>query len=154
MLNVIVPVAMIARVAFWMLALPLLKRLLPLPRLASLMWVSTGSRARDRERERVVLAAVARVYGRGAIPRRHNCLERALVAYRFLSASGANPTLVIGVRAPDAAPSGHAWVLVDGMPVLEDEQALAGMSPILLFGRRGRLVETEPTHSAARCATS
>jgi hypothetical protein len=49
----------------------------------------------------------------------------------------------VGLRAADAAPSGHAWVLVDGTPVLDDEHALADLSPILAFGSRGRLIPAD-----------
>jgi Transglutaminase-like superfamily len=77
----------------------------------------------------------------GRFPRRppSNCLERSLAAYRLLCRAGAQPELVIGMkRATGGRIEGHTWVVVDGRPLGEDTDALAGFAPVLAFDARGR----------------
>jgi hypothetical protein len=130
---------LLVRSAAWAAVLPLLKRLVPAPRLARLMWRDPRSTGRDPALENEVVAIVDRVYAHGRIPRRHNCLERSLLAYRYLSEINAAPVLVIGLAKVRPA-RGHAWVLVDGEPIAEPEHALAEMTPILSFGSGGAVL--------------
>jgi hypothetical protein len=70
---------------------------------------------------------------------RDNCLERGLVAYRYLARAGADPTLVVGMpRTPGG--HGHVWVSVDGVAVHDSAARLADFEPVLAFGSDGRLV--------------
>ena len=69
-----------------------------------------------------------------------NCLERGLIAYRYLGAAGASPTLVVGMGHNDGDVIGHAWVLVDGRPAGETETSLANYTPVLTFAADGSLV--------------
>jgi Transglutaminase-like superfamily len=103
------------------------------------MWRDPRSIVRDPALEDEVVAVVERVYAHGRIPRRHNCLERSLLAYRYLSEINAAPVLVVGLASERPA-RGHAWVLVDGQPVAESEHALAEMTPILAFGPGGAVL--------------
>jgi Transglutaminase-like superfamily len=130
---------LLVRSAAWAAVLPSLKLLFPAPRLARLMWRDPRSAGRDPALEDEVVAVVERVYAHGRIPRRHNCLERSLLAYRYLSEINAAPVLVVGL-ANERTAHGHAWVLVDGEPIAEPEHVLAEMTPILSFGRRGTVL--------------
>jgi hypothetical protein len=130
-----------ARVLTWACLLPAMKRLLPVASLASVMHLAPRTIARDPLLERRVVtfarwaARVTRWNGGG------NCLERGLISYRYLGAAGANPTLVVGVGRADTGVIGHAWVLVDGRPVGDDEAAIRRYTPVLAFAPDGSLVD-------------
>ncbi|MGZ4315500.1 MAG: lasso peptide biosynthesis B2 protein [Gaiellaceae bacterium] len=119
----------------WSVALPLLKRVLPLKSLVRLMWIDDrGERVATRERQ---IARISAVVTRLRLGRQSNCLERSLLAYRYLSAAGAGPTLVIGVNTLESGIVGHAWVTVDGRPVHDTHADLAQFVPLTEFGARG-----------------
>ena len=121
------------RMVGWRLVLPLLKGRLSLTRLVGLMW--RGERARPVTAAREVrVAEIARiVYRSEHVSRRGNCLERSLVLYRYLSAAGADPHLVVGMRGGEAPVRGHAWVTVRGEPVEEPPQSLEGLARVVSF---------------------
>jgi hypothetical protein len=125
------------RMAAWPLALPMLKRRLPLPALARLMWAQPRTGPRDLERERRTSALARRLYRFRIVARDDNCLERSLLTYRFLARLNANPQLVAGVRMGDEGVLGHVWVTVDGEPVGESADALEIFSPVVVFGAGG-----------------
>jgi hypothetical protein len=122
------------RMAAWTPVLPLLKRLVALPRLVRIVSVrpSSGPRAPDRERR---IARVGRLlYRSRTVSVRDNCLERSLILYRFLSRAGAGPELVVGVGKDDvSAVRGHVWVVVDGAALYETDEDLAEFVPVLTF---------------------
>ena len=124
---------LVLRMAGWRLVLPLMKRRLSLPRLVRLMW--RGDRARPVRPEREArIADLARVVYRSEhVSRRGNCLERSLVLYRYLSAAGADPQLVVGIRSGEAAVRGHAWIAVRGDPVEEPPRSLEGLAQVVSF---------------------
>jgi hypothetical protein len=136
------------RMAAWSVVLPLLRRVVPVRRLARLAWAgSTGVRDAARERQIVRLSA--------ALPRLRlrrrdaNCLERSLLAYRFLAQASANPALVIAVRREgEAGVVGHAWTTVDGRPVHESEAAVGDFVPLVEFGPGGLAVGHQPVLGA------
>jgi len=125
------------RMACWALALPLLKHMVALPRLAALMWHKSAGAPSKQDVDRVVRlsAAVARVR---PLPGADNCLERSLIAYRYLSALNADPRLVVAVRTADPSGFGHVWVTLNGAPVLHED--LSMFTPVLELGGRGRPV--------------
>jgi len=126
-----------------------LRYVVPLPRLARWAW-RPPARARDHERERLIVARVAWVQGRAALLRpRGDCLHRSLLLYRELSRSGADPTLVVGFRQAHGRMEGHAWVLADGGPVAEAAGSVEAFTPALEFGREGALRTSEPIGAAA-----
>lgn len=132
-------VLLLARMTVWAAAAPVLKRVLPLPRLVRL--AATGKpRARDRAREQRVIAAVTRIYRSGLIREGDNCLERSLVTYRFLGPAGSDPKLVVGMSRVDKK-SGHVWVLVDGRPVHDTDETLRDMEPLFAFSANGSRVD-------------
>jgi hypothetical protein len=119
--------------------LPVLKRVLPLRRLAPLMW-TTGQDERSEEQERRIIALSARITR--LRPRlRSNCLERSLLAYRFLARAGADPHLVVGVSTLEGAIVGHAWVTLDGEPVHERREAVESFARLIEFGPGGEASE-------------
>jgi len=110
------------RMAFWVAALSLLVRLLPIQRALGLL---TPRRRRapsahpaevQRETARLLdllLAADLWVFT-------PTCWKRAPVLHRFLALRGVETRVVFGVRrgAEDAL-DGHAWLEAGGLPVLE-----------------------------------
>jgi hypothetical protein len=113
-----------------MLVLPLAKRVLPFERLARLM--SCDARGRHtREQEPVMIRLASRLTRFSG----SNCLERSLILYRFLGREGADPTLVLGMgRGASGRHLGHAWVLVNGAPVIDSPTELSSYEPVLAFG--------------------
>jgi hypothetical protein len=71
-----------------------------------------------------------------------DCLQRSLLLYRVLSRAGAAPTLVIGFRRINGGILGHAWVVVDNQPVIEEAELLQ-YSPAFGFGARGAFFPPE-----------
>jgi hypothetical protein len=120
-----------ARALCWRAALPLLKRVIPVRTLGR--WMrrehaagTTGGAARR-------VASVERLLrdgGRLVIP--GNCYERSLLLYRFLSETGADASLVFGMRREAGRLAGHAWIEMDGR-VLADPTTAAYES-VFRFG--------------------
>jgi hypothetical protein len=121
------------RMAGWRLVLPLLKRRLPLGRLVRLMWKGAGARPVTAVREARIAELARVVYRSEHVSRPGNCLERSLVLYRYLSAAGADPQLVVGIRSGEAAVRGHAWVTVRGEPIEEAPSSLEGLTRLVSF---------------------
>ena len=141
-------VALAGRILGWSLALPVLKRLLPLPALARLMWRDpVQARRPDRD---VRIATLTRLVPRlPTLGLRDNCLERSLVAYRLLAEAGARPRLVVAVGHDGGALQGHVWVTVGGRPIHDGERSLDGFVPTVVFGDVGRREPSVPPAPAA-----
>ena len=138
--------------AGWSLLLPLLKHQLPLKTLTRLMWAE-GRRGRSTEREREIVwlsLVVTRLRPRSF---RSNCLERSLLAYRFLAQVNADPHLVIAVSPSERGLVGHAWVTVEDRPVHDSAAAISQFVSIAEFGERGRLLEGNHDGSLDRLRT-
>jgi hypothetical protein len=123
------------RMGVWALALPLLKHVVTLPRLARLMWRPGSPQASARDVDRILTLSrwAARLR---PLPGRGNCLEHSLLAYRYLSAAGASPRVVVGIRRDAGAMAGHVWLELDGAPVGE---SVDGFVPLLALGEHGRV---------------
>jgi hypothetical protein len=120
------------RMKGWRLLLPVLKRRRPLPRLVSSMWDGEESQPRpDREARIAELAII--VFRSQHSQRFGNCLDRSLVLYRYLSAVGADPELLIGVKRAEGNVEGHAWVEVRGRPVEEPPEVLDSLARVTSF---------------------
>jgi hypothetical protein len=119
----------------WICVLPVLKRLVGLPRLVGLMWVGPSAAGRDREREKRAIQVVARLSRASG----GNCLERSLILYRYLSRAGADPCLVVGMTRSDRY-RGHVWVTIDGQALLETSATLSAYAEVTAFGAEGRRV--------------
>jgi hypothetical protein len=124
------------RMAFWALVLPILKRVVPLQRLVRTMQDGGhGSRDCAYERQIVVLSSLL---ARRPPRFRANCLERSLLAYRFLARANADPRLVVGVRSGENGIMGHAWVTVDGEPIHDSPASVLGFSEVVEFAPEGK----------------
>ncbi|MFY9578440.1 MAG: lasso peptide biosynthesis B2 protein [Gaiellaceae bacterium] len=131
------------RMGSWALALPILKRVVPLQRLAQVMR-DDGCGPRDLAYERQIVA-LSSLLARLRPPRfRDNCLERSLLAYRFLTRANADPRLVVGVRLGEAGVLGHAWVTLDGEPIHESPAAISEFSQVVEFGPEGAASSSRP----------
>lgn len=128
-----------ARAVVWALVLPVLKHMIAVRSLAGVMYVMPQRTTRDASLEDRIV-----VYARWAArlirwKSGGNCLERGLIAYRYLSAAGARPTLVVGIGRGETGVLGHAWVLVDGALVGEPQSSIAPYTPVFAFGPDGRM---------------
>jgi Transglutaminase-like superfamily len=130
--------------AAWSLLLPMLKRFVSVRRLVALMWTD-GPTDRSPEREHGVVELSARV-----TRLRSNCLERSLLAYRFLARAGADPHLVVGVGSVDGVIAGHAWVTLDGVPVHDPPETVQRFVPVIEFGREGKGINPSDAASGDR----
>ena len=139
--------ALLARMLPWWVALPLLKRATPLPRLVRFAQLDPHRTARDPEREAKVAAIAEWLFRVRPQRGRDNCLERSLVAYRFLGRLNAEPELVVGFGGEEEATVGHVWVTVDGRPVHDEPESLDAYEAVVVFtsdGRRSELSEGAP----------
>jgi hypothetical protein len=132
---------LLARMLGWSLALPALKFVLPLQRLARLMH-SESRLGPDPHRFARIVALAAWVFKSRSKRQRENCLERALVTYRYLGRAGAKPELVVGISKDRDSTFGHVWVTVDGHPVHDTAAYLRRFSSLVSFGSDGNVVST------------
>jgi len=113
----------ILRMAFWVAALSLLVRFLPISRALRLLTPRRRRPApaagRDEVQRRLarlldlLLAADSWVFT-------PTCWKRAAVLHRFLALRGIETRVVFGVRKGDEdALDGHAWLEAGGQPLLE-----------------------------------
>jgi hypothetical protein len=123
------------RMMVWTLLVPALKRFVPLPKIARLMWVERHNAKPERERQQRIVRAVRLILRARPLSRDENCLDRSLLLYRFLSMEMLDPRLVLGVRRGPDGVRGHAWVTVDGRPVVE--ASVAEFAPIAIIGPAG-----------------
>lgn len=86
-------------------------------------------------------ATVSHLYRTGLDRADDNCLERCLLAYRFLAQAGAEPQLECGVRRVGGELRGHAWIVVDGRALAHTDEDIETFTPIATFGHRGALIE-------------
>jgi hypothetical protein len=132
------------RMLCWRLLLPVLKWMLPLPRLVEIVSTSSESTTCGPQRAKQIVVLTRALYGPQGAAWVDNCLERSLVAYRFLCLQGAEPELVVGVSKVGGQVTGHVWVTLDGEPQAEDLEALESFFPVVAFDRSGRLEERRP----------
>jgi hypothetical protein len=132
---------LLGRMLGWSIVLPAFKYLLPVPTLARVMWMKPRTDRRSSEREQRVVRLAHLTQRAHRRSRGYNCLERSLIAYRFLSREGAAPELVLGVASSDGGLAGHAWVTVDGEAVGESADVLI-FTPLVVIGEGGRPQES------------
>src|SRR5215210_6071249 len=112
-----------ARMGAWVVALSLLLKFMPLPRVMTLVAPRRGARSAPPDAERVqaklarlldsVLAADFWVFT-------PTCWKRAPVLHRYLALRGIPTRVLFGVRREGHdALSGHAWLEAGGEPILE-----------------------------------
>ena len=102
-------------------AVPLMVKLLPLPRVMSML--QSGSRLRDRCFSADELARIARTAARlGPRFGVGECLVRSLVLYNLLCRSAYEPVLLIGGRLCEGQLDCHCWIEVDGKSLCESNE--------------------------------
>lgn len=122
-----------------------MKHLVPVKSLAAVMHRSPRTPQRDTAREERIVTFAR--WGARLIRWKSggNCLERGLIAYRYLGEAGANPTLVVGLgRADRGGVIGHAWVLIDGRPAGESQAAIDAYTAVFAFAPDGTLQDPTP----------
>jgi Transglutaminase-like superfamily len=134
------------RMLLWAGVLPVLKRVLPLPRLVALM-APRHRGGSDEQRLQAVVTLARWMYRTRAL--RENCLERSLITYRYLPAVAEDSRLILGVRRGDDGPPGHAWLTLGGLPVHDSQATLEGLVPIVAFDLEGRRCPLPEAASAA-----
>lgn len=125
------------RMLGWRVVLPVLKRAMPLERLAPAMRGRAGA---GGDEERVVRLA-SWIYGPRPVAGGKNCLERSLVLYRYLSEVNPDTRLIVGFRDGGDGVEGHAWVVVGGRSLGADTDARGTFAPAVIYGPDGRLVK-------------
>jgi hypothetical protein len=128
--------SLVVRMLAWRAILPVLKYLVPLPRLVRLMHVRPAVGARRLDREQRIARLAERVFDVGRP--NDDCLELSLVSYRYLGQLGADPQLVIAIRKEGQPAPGHAWVTVDGVPVHDSPSLLDDFVSVVTFDSGGR----------------
>ena len=71
-------------------------------------------------------------YGRG--PWASSCLTRSLVLYAMLRQHGYAPRFFVGVAGARARFDAHAWVTLDGAPLLDTREAVDTYAPLVAHG--------------------
>jgi hypothetical protein len=129
---------LLARMLGWATALPVAKRRVPL---IDLVERAAPSRNEHPARNAELAVALARWVYRIPVFR-DNCLEKSLLTFHYLPAGERGYRLVLGFRGTARdAPPGHAWLTVDGIPVHDTLQSLAGLTPLVSFDESGRRLD-------------
>ena len=115
---------LLVRMAGWVLALSVLIRLLPLPRV--LRVVATAPRPKQATQspaaERLA-QLIDLLLGLNLFVFTPTCWKRAPVLQRYLALNGIETRILFGVRKTDGTPlDGHAWLEHNGQPVFETTQ--------------------------------
>lgn len=113
---------LLARMAGWVVVLSVGARLLPLSR--ALQIVSTEVRRKSTEVDPVQLStAIDALLEANVFVFKPSCWKRATVLHRYLALAGVATTIRFGVRKDgDRELKGHAWLEVDGEPILESSR--------------------------------
>lgn len=128
---------LMARAVGWACVLPALKRTVPLPVLARLLWRRSHGVHRHPTHAGRIEKVARWIYGPSALSAPRNCLERSLLLYRLLSKHHDDAQIVTGVRRGEGQWQGHAWVLVDGRPFGEPAANVEDFTPLFIVGPNG-----------------
>src|SRR5437763_1247565 len=123
------------RMLAWALLLPFLKRIRPLPDVVRIMHRRPSGKFFINYCQQDVIAVAGRIY-RSA---QGKCLEKSLLLYRYLLATGNDPKLAVGFRKMDRQWMGHSWVIVGNCPIDEPAAALKDFSRLLIFNSDGAI---------------
>jgi hypothetical protein len=127
-----------ARMLAWSPILPFIKYVMPLPQLIRLMTRGKGRSTWQPPPERKIIRLAHAIYRLEVVTKHGRCLERSLLAYRYLTLCGAKPELVVGVRKDGQRLQGHAWINLGGAPFGESPSEVSDFRPILIFDDHGR----------------
>lgn len=113
---------LLVRMAAWVALLSILIKLLPLPRVLSLISDTTGDRRprNSRMTQQRLAQLVDALLGMNVLCFTPTCWKRAPVLHRYLALQGTKTRIVFGVRKEkESLLEGHAWLEADGRPLLE-----------------------------------
>lgn len=128
---------LLSRMIGWALALTVLKRVVQLQSLVRLVHRPSDGHPRRMAQEDQVMTFAQWASGVSRWTKRGRCLERGLVAYRYLTRINAQPSLVVGFAHDGAQTSGHVWVVLDGRIAGEAVAAVDAFAPMVMFGPDG-----------------
>jgi hypothetical protein len=129
---------LMVRMVIWAYLLAILKHVLPLPQLVRLVATGKCRGAAPRGFEDEIVWRAHRVCRVCFAMSQGRCLERSLIAYRFLAKGGTDPRLVVGMRKADDQWIGHTWVVVEGRPIGEAAAELHEFTTLLAFDAAGK----------------
>ncbi|HEX8635006.1 MAG TPA: lasso peptide biosynthesis B2 protein [Pyrinomonadaceae bacterium] len=114
---------LLLRMAAWVAALSFLMKLLPLPRVLSLI-ADTGRKRKPlhpRMTQQRLAQLVDALLGMNVLCFTPTCWKRAPVLHRYLALYGIETRIIFGVRKEKETLllAGHAWLEADGRPLLE-----------------------------------
>lgn len=112
---------LMARMATWVVVLSALAKVCSLPRALRMVSAKPQSRPGLPKCDPEVLAtAIDAVLGANVFVFKSSCWKRATVLHRYLSLRGVPTSIVFGLRKePAGALKGHAWLELEGRPILE-----------------------------------
>ena len=133
------------RMLVWRLLISTLKHVVPIRRLVAIAGSGTPARAAAaRFPPQARIFELARLACRPRLIRsQDNCLDRSLIAYRYLRAVGATPCLVIGLGRDADGVRGHAWLMLDGEEVGEPHTTHEEFKELVRFAGDGSMATTE-----------
>ena len=113
---------LVLRMSVWIVAVSLLVKVLPLPRILQLMTplFSRPSIPAHEAAQQRLARLIDSVLSMNVWVFTPTCWKRAAVLYRYLALSGVQTRVVFGVRRKDEGLlAGHAWLETSGQPILE-----------------------------------
>jgi hypothetical protein len=129
---------LVIRLLTWAFLLPFLKRMLPLKKLAPMMWLAPRD-SKDQNMDQKIATVVRWIYI-FIFPNETSCIERSLLLYRFLSRCKKDPRLITGMkRTEQGVWKGHAWIELDGKPFAESAMHIQDFRPLISFGPQGEM---------------
>jgi hypothetical protein len=129
-----------AELVFWRVVLPVLRRTVKLERLVRAI-ATSNHRPREPGLERFAIRAAARLWRSADGP----CLERSLALYRVLGRAGAGPMLVCGMAQGAGGLVGHAWVEIDGLPIVDSTSSAEQYTVVTRYSADGsRVAQPSP----------
>jgi hypothetical protein len=108
------------------------------------MWWGGERRASTAQRKEHIVTLAYGLSGPASIPALDNCLERSLLAYRYLSRAGAEPELVVGLSRRNGAVRGHTWVSVDDQEFGRQDDSAGEFETVVCFGPAGTIKQPRP----------
>ncbi len=116
--------SILLRMTFWVGALSLMAKVLPLPKALKLLRPLRKSPPQRLERlSALEMAAILdSLLSRKLLFLQPVCWKRAAILHRFLALGGTESKIVFGLRSDaNGLLSGHAWLEAGGEPILESE---------------------------------
>jgi hypothetical protein len=112
------------------IAVPAVLRLRPLPVVLAFC-DGIPVRAARPQPPRMLARRVQRWLGYGHGPWKSTCLTRSLVLYAMLRQHGHTPRFAVGVLGSEQSFEAHAWVSIEGVPVIDSPLVETGFAQVM-----------------------